>query len=163
MPRKKPDNTQVANENPTSQPVDEIEGGAAPSAATDQPKKEWTKRPDPFGIEKINWQDGYSISLKESDANREIFVQFGSGIRADSPKDFEAIKKMFKEHGMYWDGKVQGWAKGLKQGITPLIREQNRDIRTAVEEAYYKAVDLEEAVRGPSLSQQGRERGGQVR
>jgi hypothetical protein len=32
-------------------------------------KKEWTKRPDPFGIESILWQDGYRVSLKESDAN----------------------------------------------------------------------------------------------
>ena len=149
-----------ATEIPLAQPIDEIEGAAATPAATEQPKKQWTKRADPFGIESINWPDGYRISLKESDANREIFIQFGNGSKADSPKNFEAIRKMFKEeYGMHWDVKVQGWAKGLKQGVTPLIREENRDIRAAVNEAYYKAVELEEASRGPSLAQQDRERG----
>ena len=157
MPRKKQAEPQEPTAATTPSPVDQVEGNPA---APEEPKKQWTnKRPDPFGIESILWQDGYRVSLKESDSNREIYVQFGNGTKADSPKNFEAIKKMFKEEfGMYWDGKVQGWAKGLKQGITPLIREQNRDIRAAVEEAYYKAVELEEAARGPSLS--ARQRGG---
>jgi hypothetical protein len=127
-------------------------------------KKEWTKRPDPFGIESIHWQDGYRVSLKESDANREIYVQFGSGAKSDTPKNFEAIRKLFKEEfGMYWDGKVQGWAKELKPGVTPIIKEQNKNVRAAVEEAFYKAVALEEASRGPSLSEYARGRGGQPR
>jgi hypothetical protein len=123
--------------------------------------KTWAKRPDPFGFQSVRWQDGYAIALKESDANREIFIQFGSGQRTDQPMAFEAIKKMFKEeYGMYWDAKVQGWAKGLKPGITPLIKEQNRKLRGAVEEAFSKAIELAEAVRGSSLSEQGRGRGG---
>ena len=73
-------------------------------------------------------------------------------------KNFEAIKKMFKEYGMYWDPKVQGWAKGLKFGMTPLIKEQNRKTRAAVEDAFYTAIELEEAVRGPSLALQGNNR-----
>jgi hypothetical protein len=150
---------------PVAQPVDEIEGAPATPAAAEQPKKEWAKRPDPFSILSINWQDGYKVSLVESDSNREIFIKFGNGSKADAPKNFEAIKKMFREeYKMYWDVKVQGWAKELKQGYTPLIREDNGKVRAAVEEAFYKAVELEEqSDRGPSLSEAAKQRSAPAR
>ena len=163
MVRKKQNESQEETGAATaSPPVDEIAGGAAASTAADQPKKQWTKRPDPFGIHSINWNDGYKVSLLESDSNREVFIRFGNGSKDDAPKNFEAIRTMFKEeYGLYWDPKVQGWAKGLKQGVAPLVREQNRNIRAAVAEAYYKAIELEEASeRGPSLSEQAKERSG---
>src|SRR5580692_9045873 len=121
--KKSPANDQVAEQSRTAitdeieggtaahepKPVNEIEGGTAA-----QEPKQWTKRRDPFDIDVFRWQDGYRISLNESDSNREIFVQFGSGAKPDAPKNFEAIRKMFKEEfGMYWDAKVQGWAKAL--------------------------------------------------
>jgi hypothetical protein len=163
-PRKKQELAETTISNPT-----EIET-APPSSeqpavqsATDEttaeaPKKEWVKRPDPFGIQSIKWEDGYRISLKESDSNREIYIQFGKGNRADLPENFEAIKKMFREAGLHWDVKVLGWAKGLKFGMTPLIREDNRKVRSLVEDVFYKAVELEEAARGPSLSDLAKER-----
>ena len=155
MPRKKQlELNATETDAATAAPADTIEAG---TAAPEQ--KEWSKRPDPFGFQSINWQDGYKIGLLESDTNREIFIRFGSGQKSDQPQAFEAIKTMLREeHGMYWDPKVQGWAKGLKFGQTPLIREQNRAVRTDVEEAFYKAVALEEAARGPSLSEYAKER-----
>ena len=139
---------------PLAQPVDEIEGAAATPAATEQPKKEWTKRPDPFGILSVNWADGYKIAMLESDSNREIYIRFGEGSKDAMPKNFEAIKRMFKEEfKMYWDPKVQGWAKEIKPGVTPLIKQQNSAVRKAVEDAFVKAVKLEEqSARGPSTS-----------
>ena len=122
-------------------------------------QKSWSRRPDPFPIETIRWQEGYAISLKESDSNREIYIQFGTGAKTDQPKNFEVIRKMLKEeYSMHWDPAVLGWAKGIRPGVTPLIKEENRDVRAAVEEAFYKAVAMEEAVRGPSLTEHARQR-----
>jgi len=127
-------------------------------------EKARVKRPDPFGFDAIRWPDGYTIRLMESDANREIFIQFGSGSKDDQPKNFEAIKKILKDdHKMYWDVKVMGWAKGLRFGITPLVREDNKRTRAQVEDAFCKAVALEEEKRGPSLTEYARERSAPIR
>jgi len=160
--KKKDDSQQPDTEYVEGPFVDEVEG-AAPAAEDTQ--KQWTKRPGPFGFETVRWADGYSVSLKESDSNREIFIKFGSGAKTDQPQSFETIKKMLKEeYGMYRDAKVQGWAKELKPGSTPLIKEQNKKVRTAVEEAFYKAVAMEESSeRGPSLTDHARERSGMAR
>lgn len=168
MARRKKDDSQAPGTDQGDGPfIDHVDGpftdeaeGAAP--ARDDEQKQWTKRPDPFGFETIRWADGYAVSLKESDANREIFIQFGKGTKSDQPQNFELIKKMLKEeYGMYWDAKVQGWAMEIKPGITPLIKEQNKKVRTAVTEAFYKAVAMEESSpRGLSLTDHARERGG---
>jgi hypothetical protein len=152
-----PSNEQPAVQSTTAEPT------PAEATTAEAPKKEWVKRRDPFGIQSIKWDDGYRISLKESDSNREIYVQFGSGNKADLPKSFEAIKKLFREIGMHWDIKVMGWAKGLKLGMTPLIREDNKKVRSQVEDAFYKAIELEEAARGPSLSDMAKERSAMAR
>ena len=168
--KKKDDSDQPGTNQVDGPFIDHVDGpfndhveGAPPSG--EETQKQWTKRPDPFGFETIRWADGYSVSLKESDANREIFIKFGNGAKTDQPQSFEIIKKMLKEeYGMYWDAKVQGWAKELKPGITPLIKEQNKKVRTAVEEAFYKAVAMEESSqRGPSLTDHARERSSMAR
>lgn len=180
MTRKRNPQVQAAGNDesgiPTQSTVDEIEGAAATPDAVGEAKKQWTARPDPFPIHSINWPDGYKVSLIESDGKWDddpakrrpklIYIQFGSGARADQPKNFEAIKEMFSEtfrdakSRMHWDPRVLGWAKELKFGGSPLVREQNRNDRTAVEEAFYKAVEMEEAARGKSLSDHVRQRGG---
>lgn len=169
MPRKKHDAVNEITENgtPTDQanPDAEVPFDAAglEDPAAGQAKKTWTPRPDPFDSKLVKWADGYKVQLLESDSNREIFVQFGNGSKADQPQAFEAIKKTFKDAGMYWDPKVQGWAKGLKLGQTPLIREENRRVRAAVEDSFYQAVALEEDKRGPSLSEHTRQQSGHER
>ncbi len=153
------------------QPNDEIQ--TAPDAS-DETQKQWTARPDPFPIHSVNWQDGYKVSLVESDGKWDddwqkrqpklIYIQFGTGQRADQPKNFDAIKKLFKEeYGMYWEPAVQGWAKSLQFGVSPLVKEENKHDRSAVEEAFYKAVALEEETRGPSLSEHLRQRSANAR
>lgn len=150
-------------------PTDEFDPIAEAPPEMKEVAKTWAKRPDPFPVHAINWEHGYKVKLVESDGkwddDREkrmpklIYIQFGTGERSDQPKNFEAIKKMLKdEYGMHWNPEVQGWAKNLEFGVSPLTRENNSHDRAAVEEAFFKAVAMEEAVRGPSLSDYARER-----
>jgi hypothetical protein len=168
MARKKQDSSEneveTANAPVPDEIGDETPGTADQPRAAEQPAKTWAKRPDPFGFESIRWPNGYTMRLMESDENREIFIRFGAGTKDDLPMNFEAIKKMLKnDYKMYWDVKVQGWAKGLKQGQTPLIREENKRTRAQVEEAFGRAVALEEEQRGLSLSESAREQNGRGR
>lgn len=124
-----------------------------PSSRMTATVTEPVRRADPFGRHSVQWEDGYQITLQESDSRNTIELQFGDGSREAQPKAFAEIKTRLKAEGFRWNG-TNAWTMELapvlgSQNDRLRARDENHRIRARVEDVVFPAViAMEEAVRG---------------
>lgn len=129
-----------------------------PGDEPEEPKKQWTQRPNPFPSHSYYWNDGYKVSYQESEfedrTGRRVIeaqIKFGTGSKEDQPKNFEEVKAFLKENNLFWNPEDKAWGKRLRNRF-------DAETRGDVEKLLPQIVALEEKQRGPSAGTAAAER-----